>query len=434
MSNHSVIEHRANYHYVKAEEDYILICQGGKGPAHCKALILSILETWTNTKRDKGESLLVYMTYPLWAESMYWIYGRNNIIDSLQDLEKAGFIKRHPYVTSNGKDSFAYSLVAEVVQEHLKSLPEKSAEATRPNINAFNFKRVQKQTANSALPVQKQTRHPFKKGRNIDSITQLQEDITSKDTENASPDAPPRVSLSETDNHSHPPMDDVDNTITTHSAQEDEHPQSPTIATELATLPPTAENASVMSASQKIEAQREIEILPDKQASSYSPGTSGKPTRSGKTAKETPVKPKPEITITAEALAIWGRWRSLFKKAMPLNDTDALAAELFISLDPSSEDLNSVRLFCYVSNPGWYGKYGKTHGRVTLRNVFDNWAGWVASLECPDMPEEPTTQQKHGAAKNAARVISSFDDPNYTMDGEFYPSEAERQAHARLGA
>ena len=124
MSNHSVIEHRANYHYVKVEEDYIAICLKGKASPHCKALILSILEQWTNTKRDKHEEPIVYMTYPQWIKATYWYHGRNVIIESLQELVDAGFITRKPYHLSTGKDTFAYVLNVETVQEHIKQLPD----------------------------------------------------------------------------------------------------------------------------------------------------------------------------------------------------------------------------------------------------------------------------------------------------------------------
>lgn len=183
MSNHSVIEHRANYYHVRVEEDYISICRKGKASPHCKALILSILEHWTNTKRDKGEKPIIYMTYPLWQESMYCLFGRNMIIMSLQELENEGLIKKHPHTTPDNKDTYAYSLNIETVQSKLKDLPEKGPDDTRPNSNAFKNKRVLKQThlEKDGIPVLNQTPNAFKKGRNVSSTTQLQ-NITSKES------------------------------------------------------------------------------------------------------------------------------------------------------------------------------------------------------------------------------------------------------------
>lgn len=177
MSNHSVIEHRANYHYVKVEEDYIAICLKGEASPHCKALILSILEQWTNTKRDKHEEPVVYMTYPQWIKATYWYHGRNVIIESLQELVDAGFITRKPYHLSNGKDTFAYVLNVNAVQEAIKALPEKSPNDPLPsfNLNAFKNKRVPNQTRpkSNGSDVYNQTPDAFNKGRNITSTTQL---------------------------------------------------------------------------------------------------------------------------------------------------------------------------------------------------------------------------------------------------------------------
>lgn len=188
MSNHSVIEHRANYHYVKVEEDYIAICLKGKASPHCKALILSILEQWTNTKRDKHEEPVVYMTYPQWIKATYWYHGRNVIIESLQELEEAGFITRKPYHLSTGKDTFAYVLNVETVQEAIKQLPEKPPNDTLPsfNLNAFKNKRVPNQTRpkSNGSGVYNQTPDAFNKERIISSTTQLP-DIPSEGESNA---------------------------------------------------------------------------------------------------------------------------------------------------------------------------------------------------------------------------------------------------------
>jgi hypothetical protein len=187
MSNHSVIEHRANYHYVKVEEDYIAICLKGKASPHCKALILSILEQWTNTKRDKNEEPIVYMTYPQWIKATYWYHGRNVIIESLQELEDEGFITRKPY-RMYGKDTFAYTLNVNAVQERIKQLPEKSPNDTLPsfNLNAFKNKRVPNQTRpkSNGNDVYNQTPDAFNKERNISSNTQLP-DIPSEGESNA---------------------------------------------------------------------------------------------------------------------------------------------------------------------------------------------------------------------------------------------------------
>lgn len=145
MSNHSVIEHRANYHYVKLEEDYILICSQGKQYPHCKAMILTVLEHWMNDKKAKGQDEYIYMTYPQWVEAMYGLFRRNHIIACLAELEQEKLIIKRPY-RYQGKDSYAYILNVQVVQDQLKALTERTEKYTRPNLHASKFTRVQKQT------------------------------------------------------------------------------------------------------------------------------------------------------------------------------------------------------------------------------------------------------------------------------------------------
>ena len=60
MATNSVIEHRENYYFIKLHEAYVQLCRGN----HCQALILSVLEEWTNTKERQNKSPYVYMTYP----------------------------------------------------------------------------------------------------------------------------------------------------------------------------------------------------------------------------------------------------------------------------------------------------------------------------------------------------------------------------------
>ena len=136
MSNHSVIEHRANYHFAKLEEDYLAVCSTGKTSPHCKALILSILECWTNSKRDKGEGEYVFMTVPQWIKYTYMLYERNMITACMRELMEEGLIERRAIVMYNQK-TFEYKLCVEQVQARIKALPEKTAKDTLPNLIAY---------------------------------------------------------------------------------------------------------------------------------------------------------------------------------------------------------------------------------------------------------------------------------------------------------
>ncbi len=197
MSNHSVIEHRANYYYIKLEEDYIQICSQGKEYPHCKAFILAILEHWMDDKRSKGQSEYIYMSYPQWIDAMYGLFRRNHIINCLNELVQEHLIFKRPY-RIGGKDTFEYCLNVPEVQNRLKVLEERKEKYTRPKVNAFKFKRVEKQTGvnlnddTSTNLNASEGDDPFKFTHNIDSITEIPEDI---ETEEESSPTPPHLRL-----------------------------------------------------------------------------------------------------------------------------------------------------------------------------------------------------------------------------------------------
>jgi hypothetical protein len=99
--------------------------------------------------------------------------------------------------------------------------------------------------------------------------------------------------------------------------------------------------------------------------------------------EEKPARSKKEITGSPEAIEIVNMYISLFKHPIPLTQGMIDEAEKLVPCHPTSEDINGCRLWCYASNPEWYGTNGKTHGRVTMKDIVNNWAGWVASQEAP---------------------------------------------------
>src|SRR6266699_5886139 len=109
MSNHSIIEHRANYHYFKLEEDYVLICSFGKQYPQCKAAILAVLEHWMNDKARKGQDSYVYLTYPEWIDALYGLFRRSTIILCLNELVEEALVMRLP-CRRHGKDTYEYIL------------------------------------------------------------------------------------------------------------------------------------------------------------------------------------------------------------------------------------------------------------------------------------------------------------------------------------
>ncbi len=149
--NQSIIEHRANYYYVEFREDFLQICLGCtykkpdtakskcKASAYCKALILAIMEGWTNHKR--GGDLNVSMSYAQWNLGMYGMFGRNVIIDSLDELIGEGLLSRQAHKVQ-GKDTYKYLLDHAEVNRRMRALPERPPHMTRPQVNAFTNKPV----------------------------------------------------------------------------------------------------------------------------------------------------------------------------------------------------------------------------------------------------------------------------------------------------
>lgn len=121
--NHSVIEHRANYYYLRLEEDYLAICHGN----HCKAAILAILEQWANSKLANKLSLWTYLSYSQWEKSMFFLYKRKAIMKALAELVTDGFIKQRSFIDENNQKSYEYQLDIEVVQKELWILSEKGS-------------------------------------------------------------------------------------------------------------------------------------------------------------------------------------------------------------------------------------------------------------------------------------------------------------------
>ena len=164
MSNHSIIEHRACYHFVKAEEDYIAICSSGKCSPHCKALILAVLESWANAK---GKDTYVYMSLPQWITATYMFYERNVISDSIQELLDEKLIERQPIVKF-GQKTFEYKLSIKKVQELVKTLPEKESEHL-PDLDKYIAFKTRSKAGREKKAVEKSTT-PKSKGKKSTAV------------------------------------------------------------------------------------------------------------------------------------------------------------------------------------------------------------------------------------------------------------------------
>ncbi len=211
MSNNSIVEHRGNYYFVALREEYLIICaqssykkqvkDGGKSRAstHCKAFILDILEHWTNTKRDKGEKLAITMTYQQWSDAMYGMFGRNTIIDSLDELIGEGLVSKGPCKIPGNKDTYQYRFNYQELNKRIRQLPERSPNDTHPKWDASQMKPDASQMKRVTHP--KWDADPSQKGCFIDTST----DTNNIDSTERKSDAPTQnlnVSTSEGSSHS----------------------------------------------------------------------------------------------------------------------------------------------------------------------------------------------------------------------------------------
>lgn len=184
----SIIEHKSNMFYVELREDYLRVCQQcsyqkqvkgqvkSKSSPYCKALILAIMENWTNNKRGSGK-LAVFMSYRQWSDEMYSMFGRTTIIDSIDELIGEGLLSREAYKMSTGQDTFQYILNYKEVNKRIRDLPECEIATTRPKVDMSH------PSTSGHVPVQKGmdthpqvVTYPSTSGHNIAS-TQNQPNI-----------------------------------------------------------------------------------------------------------------------------------------------------------------------------------------------------------------------------------------------------------------
>ncbi|HEX3642700.1 MAG TPA: hypothetical protein VHV10_15550 [Ktedonobacteraceae bacterium] len=112
--------------------------------------------------------MAIYMTYPMWLEELHGLFGRNVIIDSLDELLGEGLISRDKH-KMYGKDTYKYLLNYKELNLRIKLLPQgkaftnkrdETSETVTNQSDAFTCK------PDSRLQVNEDA---FTKGRNIES-------------------------------------------------------------------------------------------------------------------------------------------------------------------------------------------------------------------------------------------------------------------------
>ncbi len=113
-------------YYLPLRQDFIALCETcekdekSHASPYCMALILSVMEKWTNEKKKAQVNLYVTMTYAQWESEIYGTFKRNTIIDSLQVLVSNKLLYREAFKRAGGgKDQYKYLLNIDIIKNLL---------------------------------------------------------------------------------------------------------------------------------------------------------------------------------------------------------------------------------------------------------------------------------------------------------------------------
>jgi hypothetical protein len=95
------------------------------------ALLLAILEHWNDSKRGKGRSQWVKMSFQQFADGMYGLFARCTIQDSLEILIGEGLVSRQSYRYADN-NQYEYRFNYQLVNERLAVLPPRNQEDMAP--------------------------------------------------------------------------------------------------------------------------------------------------------------------------------------------------------------------------------------------------------------------------------------------------------------
>lgn len=132
--------------------------------------------------------------------------------------------------------------------------------------------------------------------------------------------------------------------------------------------------------------------LPEQPTETVSPTKTRKP-RGNKNAEPSPQKPI--LALSAEGVLVATRWEEAMQKKYPHTDKYITACNLLGPCEPSVEDLQQCRLYCFKSNPKWFR--GIKKGAVTILDIANNWEAFQSSQEIvPDEVEEDVSSSSNG--------------------------------------
>ncbi len=350
MSNHSIIEHRSSYHFVKIEEDYLAICSNGECSPHCKALILAILEHWMNTKRDRGEGSYVYLTIPQWIKHTYMLYERNVITDCLYELMEEGLIERRP-VKIYGQDTFEYTLKVDAIHKRIKKLPSKPDKETLPNLDSYlEYKARSKEAAKSRRAQKAEREEVVEKSRTPKKVREKSPRVREK-------------------------------------------------STEVGEKSPRVREKSIQHRFTEINSDSNIDSQRESAAGKRSTSTQ----RKGSSLSSSPSQKSFE-EISPEAKSILDSWDEIQGYEGPRTEREIKTAQEMGRLKIAKEDMEAIKAFTLENNAEWYEKHGlDIHAILTYYPKWKSAQGLKASKASQDTPRPSVLVSDEITERNKAR-------------------------------
>ncbi len=181
--------------------------------------------------------------------------------------------------------------------------------------------------------------------------------------------------------------------------------------------PPPLASSAPLAKKQKQKREGEKKILPPAPQGAV-PTRSPRPKRNARADTLIAETPEQQLANEPESVQrIVAEWRGIFKKPIGVTPRLLEQARLLAGFEPEPGEVAACRLWVYrTDRKGWYRD--QRGGGMTLADIARNFEAFRAAAEAP---------RDSSGAILGSRHISSFDDPNYDMSGEFYPSEAELQ-------
>ncbi len=100
-------------------------------------------------------------------------------------------------------------------------------------------------------------------------------------------------------------------------------------------------------------------------------------------------QPTAESLLSPEERRIWQDWQTNYKRPIPLTASDKQALVMLLPINPTREELKTVRGWLFSTDDPkkpWYRKIG-----VSLLDCAKNWSKWQ-SLQEPERGEKPATR------------------------------------------